>query len=297
MYYKNTLALSKEATLKIDTLIEEANILSAAQNKIQEFVAAIDKKLSTKGEIERLAKAEEAAQKRREKFLKDNDVDIDKFKNLLKEGKDIKVSFKQIFGELKADLKQAPNIETAKMILGMAIMFIIGLIVIDAMKKIIPDINLVYALTTLIMSPLAEELFKRIGISKRQSAQTFIIFNLTEGILNFSSGIPLWVALFYRLRAVAGHLLYTMQHVKGKVLDDYKKDLKITTSDKNEYKNKSSIIAMSIHALNNYGLLALSDILSVFSLMTGDKVLKAKVAKKLPKAKQEIQNMPSLKLA
>ena len=237
--------LNESTMLKIEYLIEEASLFNKMQDKIQEYFDKIEKKLSTKGEIERMLKKENEAKKRREDYLKENNVDLSQIKKDIKAGKDFKVSLKQVFAEIKADAKNIGGPEAVKILVGIVFVVIAQI----ALQALLLPFGLSSTATLIIIvvviGPLTEEIFKRLTVSKRQSALGLASFVGIEGGFKIASGNP-----EYALKGSLVHGILTLKHVQGKIKDDYKKDLNIKENP-NEFRNASSKFATILHGLSN----------------------------------------------
>ncbi len=237
--------LNESTMLKIEYLIEEASLFNKMQDKIQEYFDKIEKKLSTKGEIERMLKKEKEAKKRREDYLKENNIDLSQVKKDIKAGKDFKVSLKQVFAEIKADSKNIGGPEAVKILVGIVIIIVAHL----SLEMLLLPFGLSSTATLIIsgtiIAPLVEEIFKRLTVRKGQSFLGYATLVGIETGFKLSTGNP-----GYALDGILIHGIATLKHVQGKIKDDYKKDLNIKDNP-NEFKNASSKFATILHSLSN----------------------------------------------
>ncbi len=258
---KEIFIVSENTEYKIDQLIEEG-LFSSFQNKIEDIITKVDKKISTKGEIERLAKKEKESHQRRLEYLKKYDIDIGQFKRDLKAGKDIKISFSHLMDELKGELKDIGKPEDAKMLAAVVILMAVNTAISIILTPIIGNPLQAGAIGALIMAPISEEIYKRFGAKKRANVLGFLSFNIGERYVQYSHEMENvltgsihadWSAYWImQLLIMVMHAVTTSIHIKGKIRDDYKKDFSIETKDKNEYKNKASKLSGIIHAVFNF---------------------------------------------
>ncbi len=242
----NRILITESASYKIDQLLEEADFFNKFQDKFQDIFDKLDKKLSTKGELERLVQKEKSAKKRREDYLKKNNIDISQFKKDLRAGKDVKISFKQTMKEVVAELKETHPIDMVKMLAILTAIVLFQNYLIDILvgdSKVLD-----WVLGTVIIAPIMEELFKRLSVRKKTTLGGLLAFNTDESGFAYSGDS--WFE--DRPMAILMHTITTLIHAKGNIRDEYRKDFNIKQADKNKYKNKASKLSTMIHALFNF---------------------------------------------
>jgi hypothetical protein len=274
----NTHVESKIET-KIDKLIEEG-FYSDFQNSAQKILTNIFNVITSKEDLQRIAKAEKEAQKRREKYLKDNNVDINHIKNILKKNEPINIKISFILKEIFMDLKDTTPKDILKVVLMVAFLFIFHTILLQIFIAIIHNELLAFFLLAILVAPLTEEMMKRFSIKTQQSGKFFIGFNLAEAtsyiIQMMNGGFSAGFAIFVRLLAALMHLTTTVLHSKGDIQDKLRKDLKIKVDDENYFKNEASKMAQAVHMVWNMGFAILTPILAALSLNNGAPVSKPK---------------------
>jgi hypothetical protein len=275
--------MNNTVEIKVETLIEEA-FMSGFYNAAEKALMELDKIFSTDASLKKVAEAEKRAQARRLQYLKENNIDVNEFKKILKSNKPVDIKMSLIMEELLDDIKNTTPVEIFKLIvvvtlLGIFHSTLIGMIMPFFSGKDAHDMALL--VVAILIAPFSEELFKRISIQKRQAAQTYIGFNMFEAtgyiIKMTGMGIPMAVAVFVRILAALMHLLTTSHHIKGNILDKYREDFGIKSEDKNEYKNQAQNIAAAIHTIWNSGLAPISAALGAIKLGEGEPIGKEEI--------------------
>lgn len=264
--------ITSQAEYKINLLIEEFSIMGPINSAVSANLLKLDKIFTTPDAAKKLIKAEEDAQKRREAYLKKYNVDVEAFKRDLKAGKDIKVSMMDMFKEMASDLKNTTPSETIKLLIAMAILFMIHTTLFQALVPIAGPIGAM-AIVVITIPWFTEEMFKRVGVAKRQSAQTFIGFNTLEFanymMMYATTNVPMAIQLISRIFPVLMHLVNTLLHEKGYMLDKYRKDYKLNSDNPDLYKNKASVVAGTLHAIWNLGGTLIPGLIGLFPGLVG----------------------------
>ena len=195
--------------------------------------------------MEKMAKSEKKAQKRRKEYLKKHNIDLAAFERSLKEGRDINIPLKVIMKEFKEDLKHTDAVELARITYSITLIGILHSYLLFALVPLVgPIVGMM--MLAIFVAPITEEIFKRLSIKKGQAPQGLIAMNLMELLqyipMMVGMGIPALTAFLIRLMPMTMHTVNTIIHKRGDILDKHAKDFKVNTSkaDKNKFKNEAS---------------------------------------------------------
>ncbi len=252
--------LIDEGTLyKIDNLLEESFL-----TKVSDYIAKIGQGFETEQDVKNYIKSEQEAQKKREKYLQDNGVDVKKFKEQLKNSDPVNIDWSFLMSSLIDEAKHTTSSTTVLKNIGAVGMVLAfnTLILSIFLTMIVPLVGgqagfgIALFLTAIIAAPLTEEMYKRLSGSKNQGFTSNIVFNAVEFTLYMSgagaAGIPIILLFVFRVLAVGLHTVLTLLHQKGKILDKYKEDFKLDDFKKDQtFRDMSHKTAMLIHGLWN----------------------------------------------